>query len=38
MNYKYIVVGIDGTGSREWMYKDGSNSSTYKFIRDVQLK
>ena len=35
MNYKYIVVGIDGTGSREWMYKDGSNSSTYKFIRDV---
>jgi hypothetical protein len=35
MNYKYIVVGIDGTGSREWMSKDGSNSSTYKFIRDV---
>ncbi|THU38478.1 hypothetical protein FAM09_17580 [Niastella caeni] len=35
MNYKYIVVGIDGTGSREWMYKDGSNSGTYKFIRDV---
>jgi hypothetical protein len=35
MNNKYIVVGIDGTGSREWMYKDGSNSSTYKFIRDV---
>jgi hypothetical protein len=35
MNYKYIVVGIDGTGSREWMAKDGSNSSTYKFIRDV---
>jgi hypothetical protein len=35
MNYKYIVVGIDGTGSREWMNKDGSNSSTYKFIRDV---
>lgn len=35
MNYKYIVVGIDGTGSREWMYKDGSNSSTYKFVRDV---
>jgi hypothetical protein len=36
MNYKYIVVGIDGTGSREWMSKDGSNSSTYRFIRDVQ--
>jgi pimeloyl-ACP methyl ester carboxylesterase len=35
MNNKYIVVGIDGTGSREWMSKDGSNSSTYKFIRDV---
>lgn len=35
MNYKYLVVGIDGTGSREWMNKDGSNSSTYKFIRDV---
>jgi hypothetical protein len=35
MNYKYIVVGIDGTGSREWMAKDGSNSSTFRFIRDV---
>lgn len=35
MNYRYLVVGIDGTGSREWMYKDGSNSSTYKFVRDV---
>lgn len=35
MNHKYIVVGIDGTGSREWMNKDGSNSSTYKFIHDV---
>ncbi|WP_207513578.1 hypothetical protein [Longitalea luteola] len=35
MNYKYIVVGIDGTGSRDWMHKDGSNSSTYKFIHDV---
>ena len=37
MNYKYIVVGIDGTGSREWMYKDGSNSSTFKFVRDVHF-
>lgn len=36
MNYKYIIVGIDGTGSREWMSKDGSNSSTYRFIHDVQ--
>lgn len=35
MDAKYIVVGIDGTGSREWMYQDGSNSSTFKFIRDV---
>ncbi len=35
MNHKYIVVGIDGTGSREWMFQDGSNSSTFKFIRDV---
>lgn len=35
MNYQYIVVGVDGTGSRSWMKKDGSNSSTYKFIRDV---
>lgn len=35
MNHKYIVVGIDGTGSREWMYQDGSNSSTFKFVRDV---
>lgn len=35
MNYKYIVVGIDGTGSRSWMAKDGSNSNTFKFIRDV---
>ncbi|MBO9205312.1 MULTISPECIES: hypothetical protein [Niastella] len=35
MNNRYIIVGIDGTGSREWMYKDGSNSSTFKFIRDV---
>ena len=35
MDHKYIVVGIDGTGSREWMYQDGSNSSTFKFVRDV---
>jgi hypothetical protein len=35
MNYRYLVVGIDGTGSRTWMNKDGSNSSTYKFIHDV---
>jgi hypothetical protein len=35
MDHKYIVVGIDGTGSREWMSTDGSNSSTFRFIRDV---
>lgn len=35
MDYKYIVVGIDGTGSREWMAADGSNSNTFRFIRDV---
>lgn len=37
MNYKYIVVGIDGTGSREWISKDGSNSSTFRFVRDVHF-
>jgi hypothetical protein len=37
MSYKYIVVGIDGTGSREWMAADGSNSSTFKFVRDVHV-
>ena len=37
MNYKYIVVGIDGTGSRSWMSKDGTNSSTFRFIRDVHF-
>jgi hypothetical protein len=36
MNYRYLVVGVDGTGSRSWMSKDGSNSSTFRFIRDVQ--
>jgi pimeloyl-ACP methyl ester carboxylesterase len=30
----YIVVGIDGTGSRQWRRQDGSNSSVYKFVRD----
>lgn len=32
----YIVVGIDGTSSREWLRPDGSNSHTYKFIRDFR--
>lgn len=30
----YIVVGIDGTASRNWRRPDGSNSSVYKFVRD----
>ena len=33
---KYIVVGIDGTGSRSWMKPDGSNSHVYRFIQDFQ--
>jgi hypothetical protein len=33
---EYIVVGIDGTSSREWMRPDGSNSHTYKFIQDFK--
>jgi hypothetical protein len=33
---EYIIVGIDGTSSREWMKKDGSNSHTYKFIDDFK--
>ena len=30
----YIVVGIDGTGSRQWRKADGRNSSVFKFVRD----
>jgi hypothetical protein len=33
---EYIVVGIDGTSSEEWMKKDGSNSHTYKFVQDFK--
>ncbi len=29
-----IVLGIDGTDSKSWMKKDGSNSSVFKFVRD----
>jgi hypothetical protein len=32
----YIVVGIDGTSSREWLRPDGSNSHTYQFIQDFK--
>jgi hypothetical protein len=35
-NTGYIVVGIDGTSSREWMKPNGSNSHTYQFIKDFQ--
>lgn len=35
-NHQYIVVGIDGTGSTSWMKPDGSNSHTYRFVRDFQ--
>lgn len=33
---KFIVVGIDGTGSTEWMKADGSNSHTYRFIHEFR--
>jgi hypothetical protein len=36
MQPKYIVVGVDGTGSDSWMKSDGSNSNTFRFVRDVQ--
>lgn len=32
----WIVVGIDGTSSREWMAKDGSNSHVFQFVRDAK--
>ncbi|MEO5682176.1 MAG: hypothetical protein ABIQ88_06010 [Chitinophagaceae bacterium] len=33
---RFIVVGIDGTGSRSWMKPDGSNSHVYRFVQDFQ--
>lgn len=36
MDHKYIVVGVDGTGSTSWMKQDGSNSHTFKFVNDVK--
>lgn len=33
---KYIVVGIDGTGSGSWRKHDGSNSHIFQFVRDFQ--
>jgi hypothetical protein len=32
----YIVVGIDGTGSKGWMQTNGRNSHTYKFVEDFK--
>jgi len=32
----YIVVGIDGTGSKDWLRETGDNSHVYKFIRDFR--
>lgn len=32
MNYKYIVVGVDGTGSVSWMKADGMKVENVKFI------
>ena len=42
----YIVVGIDGTASRNWRRPDGSNSSVYKFgvlgpgrwVKEIQIQ
>ena len=33
---RYIVVGIDGTGSAAWMKADGSNSHTHRFVHDFR--
>jgi hypothetical protein len=33
---EYIILGIDGTSSKEWLKPDGSNSHTYKFIQDFK--
>lgn len=35
-NHRYIVVGIDGTGSTSWMKPDGSNSHTYRFVHEFR--
>ena len=32
----YILVGIDGTGSRTWLNAEKSNSHTYKFVQDFK--
>jgi hypothetical protein len=33
-----ILAGIDGTGSREWLEKDGSNSHVYQFVQDFDTR
>jgi hypothetical protein len=35
MPTKFIVAGIDGTGSHEWRRVDGANSHVYRFLADV---
>ncbi len=32
---RYIVVGVDGTGSLGWMRPDGSNSHVWRFVNDM---
>lgn len=34
---KYIVVGVDGTGSGSWRKADGSNSHIFQFVRDFRF-
>lgn len=33
---EFLVAGIDGTGSREWRARDGSNSHIFQFVRDLR--
>jgi len=35
MPTKYVVAGVNGTGSREWRRTDGRNSHVFRFIADV---
>jgi hypothetical protein len=36
MATKYLSVGVDGTGSKEWMRPDGANSHVYRFIQNFR--
>lgn len=33
---EFLVAGIDGTGSRRWRARDGSNSHIYQFVHDLR--